>query len=407
MYSRGLGAPGTRVTKTQTEGSEIWLYLKQAVVGALAADFVLACLLVILICLGWPSLVVFSVAGMYTVCWLLLNRTSLWLVVDRAQLMPWQRTRLVWAFVISMTAGALFFSKGWWEWLLCTDILQAFVLEITKPLRLSIWIYAALAAIWFLGAVKKIGVLMGIFVALMLALWVAYGIDYSAIQFGPLVQRLRYLAIPLLCPWVVFGLLLAIIMIKEIMMPNANFILSNIDWADYREAGGLWGLWLPGLFGQRKKKVIEGRVSHRISVRNRTNAAGQSMQTKRRELFTPKDNVYGLAQFAVALFSGRATFSERGSRTSTAGGKKGMTQFGYTQDEWERFKATALELELIKREGNKNVLTPAGVEALASIVERTWPGENRLPKGYRDILELEDEDNLSYETLPFSADTGE
>ena len=48
----GMGRPGTRVTKTQTEGSEIWLYLKQAIVGALAADFILACLLIILLCFG-------------------------------------------------------------------------------------------------------------------------------------------------------------------------------------------------------------------------------------------------------------------------------------------------------------------------------------------------------------------
>ena len=335
-------------------------------------------------------LIAFSVAGTYAAAWFILNKTSLWLVVDRSRLQEWQRARLVWAFVFSVAVSALVFSRGWWEWLLCADVLRVALAEIAKPLRLSMWVWAGLGALWFFGALKKAGILTTAFIVFMLVVWTVFSVDFGKIELAQVGQRLRYLAIPLVAPWVVFGLLLVVVMIKEMMTPNANFILSNVDWADYREVGGLWGLWFPRWFGGKRKEV-EPRAALQIVARNRTRGK-VSTQEKRRYLFAPAADVMGVANFARALLVDTATFSEKGSRSTTAGGKKGAVHFGYTPREFVELRETARVLGLIEIKGKKSTLTDLGIDALVGIVERvlgpdavpgTYSVEGEVPQAYQ------------------------
>lgn len=95
----------------------------------------------------------------------------------------------------------------------------------------------------------------------------------------------------------------------------------------------------------------------------------------------PALNKNGLAQFCKAILEGQATFSERGSRTSTSEGKLGAVHFGYTGPEYIRLRATGLELGYIKGRRSRNFLTKAGVAKMLSIILYVL-GEDAIPEQY-------------------------
>jgi hypothetical protein len=364
MARRGsFTAPGTRVSKTQDSKSEWLTYTIQAMVGAVACDVILLGLIVILITVGWPILFITSLFlayyGTLAIIKLYENYTG--------NILSYQQSmKLAYAFVFSIAASDFFFIDGWWTWLIAKEMVMILVLETLSPLNLPAWVYFGLVALWFFGALKKWGKITLVFIVSCLTIWVWSQINYDSVDFDVIWSRLRYVMATLVIPWMLFGFILVISMTKEMIAPNLNFILETIPWSDYKQAGGIYGLLFPKLV--EWKEQISNRVQYNIAVMGRKKSSGKPTSQKRQHLLAPASDSCGLAKYARAIFDGRATFSEKGTRDKN---KKGATSFGYTQSEYRELRETMKKLELLDQKGNNYTLNKLGVETLQSIIDRT------------------------------------
>lgn len=367
----GIGQ-GTRVTKTLDEKSEYRTYIIQAIIGAIACDFVLLNLIIIMLGIGWPALFVIS---------LLVTYYGVLFIADRMNLTTQQAEKLAYAFAISICISDFFFIRGWWDWLICRELIWLFIIETITPLRMSKYVYFSLLGLWFFGALKAKGRITLTLIIAALFIWTIYGIQYT-VDFLLLWSRLRYFGTVLLIPWPVFGLILAAVMIKEMIAPNLNFVLGTIDFKEYREIGGLIGLWFPKLLGTLNE--LKDRITYKITTSMHSGIRSQAQQ-KRRDWFGPtkKGQKDGLARFGIALLTDRATFSEKGSRKNSKKPKLGAVYFGYTQDEYVELREIGLELGLIVPQGKGYELSASGIGTMLDIIEQTL-GYDAIPDDYKD-----------------------
>jgi len=358
----GFSAPGTRVSKIQTEKGEYRTYIIQAAIAAVSCDIVLFGLIVILLSVGWPVL---FIASLFIAYYGTLATISIYEKFSGRVLAYQASMRLAWAFVFSIAFSDFFFISGWWEWIIAKEMILIFVIETFSPLNLPSWIYFSLTGLWFIGALKKWGKITLTLIVICLTIWTVSQIDYSNIDFSIIWSRIRYFSATLIVPWIMAGLILTISMIKEMVAPNMNFVLETIPWSDYKQAGGFLGLLFPKLI--EWKEQIGNRVAYNVSIQSKLEN-GHSVQQKRRTLFAPAKDAEGLANYAQAIFDGRATFSEKGTRD---GSKKGATSFGYTQSEYSELRMTMHQLGMLDKKGNNYTLNELGIESLQGVIDRT------------------------------------
>lgn len=235
--------PGTRITGSLDESSSIWTYVKQACVGALAIDLVLACVMIWALLMGWLSVpFVFVIVG-FLVGWTIVKLVRL----DRND--PDRR------LAIACIMGTCLFlpfvvGLGWgqqiWRWLLLGSVREV-IGQAVQAATLPWWTWLIELVLWFLSAWKRRGKLVGS----VLVLGTLGYIGYSFEGWGLLPHiwsRARWALIPFLWPVIGFALFLAIVMVKEMCFPNLEWTLRPVSLEEVREIG-LAGLWFPYVLG--------------------------------------------------------------------------------------------------------------------------------------------------------------
>lgn len=356
----GFAKPGTRVENVQTDTSQWKTYIIQATVLAIILDLALLAMVIILLFVGWPVLAIASIP----IAIFGASATKKVLeYLSKCAVSYDGYTKLKIGFVVSIIASDVFFVTGWWDWLIAKDTMQLLVVETLTPVFSIHWlIYILLIGLWFYAAIQKKGFITFVFILASLITWTVAMVNYT-VNFAIIWSRMRYVSAMMLVPWVASSIVLAFAMVKELIAPNLNFILDTIPWADYKEAGGIVGLLFPKLVEWKEK--LDSRVAFNISVNGRKNSHGKPTQQKRRTLFAPASNADGLANFAIAILSGQASFSERGNET-----QKGATDYGFTQGEYKELRETAYNLGMLDKKGNQYTPNEYMIETLEQIIER-------------------------------------
>lgn len=291
----GIGAPGTRITKAQSEGSELWIYIKQATIGAVAFNVILALVLLTLLCIGWPSLVI-VLAVAVGLCYLL---TKLALPAH-----PFYRRRVFRALSISMAISFFIFAPSWWSTLLARDEILEIVWRVILPFILPMWVYGTLLVFWLIAALKHRGKLIAAFIALALLLYGVY--QMTGINWTPLLIRLRYIMPMFLISPILFSAVLGIVMLKEMLIPNLDYTLAPLKYPEYVEAGGLLGIIAPKvkqLWADRVERIRlitaseDGKAQHYDDFLGGNAAKGFYRAVDNGESFTYRTAKMGLPRF--------------------------------------------------------------------------------------------------------------
>lgn len=276
----GYGAPGTRITKRQDEKSELWIYVKQALMGAVAVDVMVFFILLLLLAVGWPSLALLA-AGLVWIVKLVTHAA----IQDIAA-----RKRMFRALVISIVVSFLVFAPYWWDWLIGrSDMLKLIGMAIA-PLFLPYWVYAGLLVFWFFGALKKHGKLVAGFVVAMLLLYAVYAAGFGDIDWMPIARRIRFVSPLFLLSPILFSGVLGVVMLKEMLLPNFDITLAAISYKDYVEAGGLLGIITPKiktLWGDKQERIQLEMISNDGHTRQYSNWPGDE---KAKAFYSAVDN---------------------------------------------------------------------------------------------------------------------
>jgi len=228
---------GTRITAKIDEKSSIWTYVKQACIGAAAIDLALACLMTIALLMGWWSVpVVFVLTGL---------------------LIAWTVVRLVRPesmgvkVIVGNLAGfglilGVLLGRRIWHWLLLGSV-RDIVAQAGAAIALPWWAWLIEAVLWFVSAWKKRGKLVGGVLAIGTLGYAGYQFE-GWVLLSLIWSRLRWALIPFLWPVIGFALFLAIVMFKEMALPNWEWTMRPVSLEEVREIG-LVGLWFPHLFG--------------------------------------------------------------------------------------------------------------------------------------------------------------
>ena len=192
----------------------------------------------------------------------------------------------------------------------------------------------------------------------------AWGLRDSAMEAW---RNLRWWVLPFLVPVLLSALALAGSMMKEMFFPALEHSLQNISWQDFRDAGGLWGLWFP----PRREEEIEERQedvptapAEKFSIELKgTN--NNKLGTAFTEFPVPANDPEGLQQFFWSIMSGLATFSEKGGKVT-----KGATDFGLTQNQWIALRGVFEKNKLATehKDNSPAVLRDSGKSAIAQFV---------------------------------------
>ena len=233
----GLGAPGTKIVKQQNEKSELWIYIKQAVFGAIAFDVMIGLVLALLLCIGWPALFLVWAGASWLIA----------LVCRYAVADILARRRLIRAFAISLFVSFAVFAPTWWQALTCRGVFLDLLRQVVKPLCLPYWAYGGLLVMWFIGALKGRGKLVAAFIGACLLLLVVYSAGFGGVDWQPMIVRLRYITPVFLLSPILFSGVLGVVMLKEMLLPNLDVTLTPFKYAEWVEAGGLFGVLIPKL----------------------------------------------------------------------------------------------------------------------------------------------------------------
>ena len=231
----GLGAPGTKIVKQQNEKSELWIYIKQAVFGAIAFDVMIGLVLALLLCIGWPALFLVWAGASWLIA----------LVCRYAVADILARRRLIRAFAISLFVSFAVFAPTWWQALTCRGVFLDLLRQVVKPLCLPYWAYGGLLVMWFIGALKGRGKLVAAFIGACLLLLVVYSAGFGGVDWQPMIVRLRYITPVFLLSPILFSGVLGVVMLKEMLLPNLDVTLTPFKWGEWVEAGGILGVLKP------------------------------------------------------------------------------------------------------------------------------------------------------------------
>lgn len=239
----GLGQPGTRITRQLGPDSEIWLYVWQAITGAVALDIVLTLALFSYAIVGWWSLVLFlSMAGLLVGLIVLIFGRPEWGLVRFLFGNLWAIGGVIGLFVgrrwyATLSSGmrligqqvAVLAELPWWAW----SVFGLAVLVVT--IRIN----------W------KVGLTLSLSVPLTIVIIFSDGEKWAIVW-----HAIKWLLVPYFWPFIGFGLLLALVMAKEMLFPSLEWTFEPVSLEELREVG-LIGLWMPRLFGQSEENEPE------------------------------------------------------------------------------------------------------------------------------------------------------
>lgn len=300
----GLGAAGTRVTKRLGPDDEIWAYVWQSLVGAAAADVVLTCALLCCIVAGWWSLSLFLglVGFLVGLVVLIFGRPSsdfwgllfgnLWVVGILVPLIPrlWVSGPLlllgqVWYSMISNGTRLI------WEQVSVVGLLPVWVYAVAGAVLVVVWVkfnWRAMLAVALIAAV--VGIVLLSDAGEWLEAW----------------RSLKHLLIPYSWPVMGFGILLALVMAKELLFPSLEWTFQPVSLEELKEIG-LRGLWMPSLFSKSQASDPGTIAERRVRVESRENAPGELAE----ETYTYLPDSNAARDFYRALSKGGPfTFSE-------------------------------------------------------------------------------------------------
>jgi len=271
FVGEGLGAAGTRLTKRLGPDDEIWAYVWQAVVGAVALDLVLTLTLLSYLIIGWGALIVFLSAVGFLIGLVVL-------LFGRPQ---WEPIRFVlgnlWG--IGAIIGAIV-GQQWYA--LIASGLRAVGAQLSVIAILPWWAYVLAGALLLVVAVK----LKWKAAVALLAISVVAGIVLlsDGDEWLAAWHALKWLLVPYSWPVIGFALLLALVMAKEMLFPSLEWTFQPVSLEELREVG-LIGLWMPGVVGKRDEAQPDPEPSEEIAINLVEQPEGRTRpQTKRARL---------------------------------------------------------------------------------------------------------------------------
>lgn len=291
-----LGAAGTRVTKRLGPDDEVWAYVWQSIVGAVALDLVLTLSLMSYLIIGWGALSVFLslvgfLVGMVVLVfgrvqgkWLRRLFGNLWAVGALIPVIP------------LFENGAYLYPLGQRWYAMIQNGLSLIGAQLAVVGLLPWWAYALagaiLLAIWIKAkwkaavAVAALAVVAGV-VAL------SDGEEWLAAW-----HALKWLLVPYSWPVIGFALLLALVMAKEMLFPSLEWTFQPVSLEELKEVG-LIGLWMPGLFS-KSQETDDPTPEQTVRAAHRDDTGNGS---KEKYGFLPSSN--RARDFYKAIYRGR------------------------------------------------------------------------------------------------------
>jgi hypothetical protein len=204
------------------------------------------------------------------------------------------------------------------------------------------------------------------------------GVD-AILQWPPKIRlflnRVAFLALPFFIP-----------IFTRIPLLTNYFRITLLDptWPSPRTAQDIEGIQSPDEYNDVEQEETP-QVVYPITTTGRKKSHGKPSRWFRRDWFAPKKNDNGLAEFGKAILENRATFSEKGSKKTSANPKVGALYFGYTQAEYVKLRKIGINLGLVEKAGNGYELTNEGIEAMVKAIDQTL-GNGAIPKGYENWI---------------------
>lgn len=296
MAFGGLGAPGTRITKNESEGSERKASIGWSMLFAIAGDVVYLSLLLIVALWGWLSVVpalILAVLGTLMFCFWFLNvpKYFVWSVRPRTIHLfrfKFRGNRIVLfrfpgftlglsheillklAFIASVVVG--FVAGRWvWNWITASGALTRLFLDVGRGFFFPwyVWACAALMLVVFIAKGKTKAGLSILLVAgiAWIVLYVGSS-DEITQSWHIFVSRARYIAVPFVIPWALGSAMLMFVATKNQFFPYLDYTFKPLSIQEARELGMI-GLLFPKLFGGMPKEPTPDRlIKVEVSERN-------------------------------------------------------------------------------------------------------------------------------------------
>jgi len=197
-------------------------------------------------------------------------------------------------------------------------------------------------------------------------------------KLGIFLERVLFVTLPLFLPPAIRIPAVQDFFITTILNPNwpppyAQVVTRElVTPCDTDEAGGV-----------PEPEAIEPvifKITNRIKPNGDQSTAATELYG---EWLAPVGEPEGLAWFGLDLLFDRATFSERGSRSTSKTPKQGATHYGFTGNEYTVMRETGLRLGLIEKVGRSYELTDDGISVMVDIIAQTL-GADSLPTEYQD-----------------------
>ena len=237
---RALG-PGTRISRQLGEGSELWLHVKQATVGALAADVFLLVLILNVLWIGWWTVPLLAcvfgalvgISGLVFSYWL------------RFVLPQWLEMLLgsLWAIMAILGIGGGFFGRTQID-----PAIKALGQQVWSVFDLPWWaaVIGGVLLVAFAAVARKWKPIVA-FAAVEVIAGLVLSVDVDAC--ARIWSALKWLLIPFTWPFGGMALVLVPVMIREMLWPNAEFTLQPVDVKDLGP-GGLWSFYMPRMLNE-------------------------------------------------------------------------------------------------------------------------------------------------------------
>lgn len=387
MYS-GLGAPGprTKINVTETESTNLWLLIKQAIAGALALDVFLLVPIVAGLIIGPARTIVLGLLVGYSV------GPALRLFTNAFEHRP-DAARLTWisCVILGVAAGAAAMDPSWQRVTRGAEHLRAFVLQVAEPYA---WpTFVLVAVLLAVGVLRKaVWPMLLAIAALLIGLGAAYyngvawlgiqGQDWQAGLLGRAWIDLRWQFLPLLGPWLIFAAVLALRLTAEILYGTSTPVqFMPAETGNVR----FWDVLFPGLIGPPDTETPENAPVADV-VEYWIHLPGDKPDAELLQVPRPLKDPEKYGQYLRATLIAEDTDKAAGATLS----ERGALSFGYTTRQW-RHKKRGLRAVLIARGyaedlGNQGArYTDKGLSWAAQEVARLL-GPQAVPEQYREYL---------------------
>jgi hypothetical protein len=378
----GFG-PGRRIVGQETPATETVGRLKLALMGTVAAEAGITCILLMCSILQW-SVFPMSAILIGTIYWLVSVKVAAAKSYDdlgsRARAIRNSSMRGIALGLAVVIAGLVAGFPLWSKISYSIGGVRGFIPCLVAPFEaINRYVWAGMVVVpciaRFWGSkVSKTTVIVE--VGLLAAWWIVqvrstYWCTRSMTMAWP---GLRLLLIPYLLPPLVFsvGIVMASwieSLIGSVWPPTYN----NVDLSSV----GIMGMLFPRLLIKKPQEPeyveeVAPEPQLDVMVQNPNPKPGEPAAIKT-TLIRPKRKPNGLEDFALDILAGRATFSERGAERAN---KTGARDYGYTQKEWGTLRRVWIKAKLADDMGGGKAEPSAyGYAILEGLVARRFGPE--------------------------------